>query len=135
MSGCASAGEGVRVWVCERGVGVVLRSFSPCARTSASPSRLSRSPLETETDPPRELPGVGVGVEEKTCEAGDEMGTEGDVDSWPEVVYGVRSRTSGKLTLHVFLCVAYDVCRDLFRCSTSTGGGYEFRAKTLNYFS
>lgn len=40
----------------------------------------------------------GGGVQE-----GDEMGAEGEVESWPEVVNGVKSRCSGKRIRHVFL--------------------------------
>lgn len=42
-----------------------------------------------------------VGVVERGIEGGGEdIGAEGVVDNWPEVVYGVRSSTSGKSTRH-----------------------------------
>ena len=45
--------------------------------------------------------GVGV-VERGRVGGGDEMGAEASVESLPEVVKGVRSRTSGKTTRMLF---------------------------------
>lgn len=72
-------------------MGVVLRPFA----LPFSLSKLSKSSSIS--------PDAGVCTDEEACEAGNEMGTEGTVESWPEVVYGVKSRISGKRTLHVFL--------------------------------
>ena len=45
----------------------------------------------------------GMGVEDRGIGGGgDDMGTDGDVESFPEVVYGVRSSNSGKSTRQVF---------------------------------
>lgn len=54
----------------------------------------------------------------------EEMGNEGVVESMPEVVYGVRSRTSGKWTRAVFLEAYAPKWTERFRCNASTGGGY-----------
>ena len=53
----------------------------------------------------------------------EEMGEEGKVESMPEVVYGVRSSTSGKCTRAVFLEAYAPKWRERFRCNASTGGG------------
>lgn len=48
---------------------------------------------------------AGVGVFERGggVTVGDEMGAEGDVESCPEVVKGVKSSNSGKSIRQVFL--------------------------------
>ena len=61
---------------------------------------------------------VGEGMWE--CE---EIGNEGEVESMPEVVNGVRSSTSGKCTRAVFLDAYVPKCTERLRCSASTGGG------------
>ena len=53
----------------------------------------------------------------------EEMGNEGEVESMPEVVKGVRSSTSGKCTRAVFLDAYAPKWRERFRCNASTGGG------------
>jgi hypothetical protein len=59
-------------------------------------------------------------VGEEGCE---EMGYEGEVESMPEVVNGVKSRTSGKSTRAEFLDAYTPKCMERLRCSASTGGG------------
>ena len=45
----------------------------------------------------------GMSVEDRGIGGGGEdMGTDGDVESFPEVVYGVRSSNSGKSRRQVF---------------------------------
>ena len=51
------------------------------------------------------------------------MGNEGEVESMPEVVNGVRSSTSGKCTRALFLDAYVPKCRERLRCNASTGGG------------
>lgn len=47
---------------------------------------------------------AGVGVVERGIDGGgDEMGIDGTVDRFPDVVNGVKSRTSGKTTRMAFL--------------------------------
>jgi hypothetical protein len=53
----------------------------------------------------------------------EEIGIEGEVESMPEVVNGVRSSTSGKSTRTVFLDAYVPKCTERLRCSASTGGG------------
>jgi phosphoenolpyruvate synthase/pyruvate phosphate dikinase len=53
----------------------------------------------------------------------EEMGNEGEVESMPEVVNGVRSSVSGKCTRAVFLAAYVPKCTERLRCSASTGGG------------
>ena len=53
----------------------------------------------------------------------EEMGKEGEVESMPEVVYGVRSSTSGKCTRAVFLEAYAPKWTERLRCNASTGGG------------
>ena len=66
----------------------------------------------------REAAAAAVG--EGRCE---EMGKEGEVESMPEVVNGVRSSTSAKCTLAEFLDAYAPKCTERLRCSASTGGG------------
>ena len=54
----------------------------------------------------------------------EEIGNEGEVESMPEVVYGVRSRSSGKCTRAVFLEAYAPKWTERLRCNASTGGGY-----------
>jgi hypothetical protein len=53
----------------------------------------------------------------------EEIGNEGEVESMPDVVNGVRSSTSGKCTRAVFLDAYVPKCTERLRCSASTGGG------------
>ena len=53
----------------------------------------------------------------------EDIGNEGEVESMPEVVNGVRSSTSGKCTRAVFLDAYVPKCTERLRCSASTGGG------------
>src|SRR6266702_4022185 len=64
---------------------------------------------------------VVVAVVGGMCE---EMGKEGEVESMPEVVYGVRSSTSGKCTRAVFLEAYAPKWTERLRCNASTGGGW-----------
>ncbi len=54
----------------------------------------------------------------------EEMGNEGEVESMPEVVNGVRSSTSGKCTRAEFFDAYVPKCTERLRCSVSTGGGW-----------
>ena len=53
----------------------------------------------------------------------EEIGIEGEVESMPEVVNGVRSSTSGKCTRAVFLDAYVPKCTERLRCNASTSGG------------
>jgi hypothetical protein len=74
--------------------------------------------------------GVGV-VERRRDGGGEEMGTEGTVDSLPEVVNGVRSRISGKRTRTVFFDAYWPKWTDRLMCSARTGGGYAQISATI----
>jgi hypothetical protein len=65
---------------------------------------------------------VGEGMEEGMWRY-EEMGNEGEVESMPEVVNGVRSSVSGKCTRAVFLAAYVPKCTERLRCNASTGGG------------
>ena len=55
---------------------------------------------------------------------GEEMGTEGTVESFPEVVKGVRSRTSGKSTRMLFLEAYCPKWTERLMWRARTGGGW-----------
>lgn len=67
----------------------------------------------------------GNAGENDGCGWGEEIGYDGIVESWPEVVYGVRSRTSGNITRQEFLLECpLPKCIDRFKCNARTRGGY-----------